>query len=943
MDGIKALIKFMYSELFCWLVAKINEAHAAARLNEASAAFIGILDIFGFEIMKTNSFEQLCINFANEVLQKQFNEYIFVREQEIYAREGLDTREIVFRDNQGLIDLISKKPVGILPICEEHVMLSFKRDADNMALLNAMHKAHGGEGPKSVGGNEFYLKPRFTSDPNFTVKHFAGDVKYTIDDFIEKNRDGLVQNMKEMLVDSSSSFMLNLFGVQAKRQPDSPGYIASVMADGGGGIHGDEFEGGNEGGGGGRSSSSKKEGLAAMQTVSLRFRGQLEKLTATLRSTQPHYIKCVKPNSVKAAGALQAKLVVEQLRYSGVLEMVRIRQEGYPTRLPFRDVFLSLKALTLFALEGEHKAACEAAGVLKMVTAASASAISAEQAKVVCVALTGQFLGADDGFQLGKTKLFMQSGVMSKLNEHQDALLADSATTIQKQVRCILETKRYQRLLKFVIMVQAAGRRANALRKFATMITLDRLKKKKQREKEDRCAKRLQTIARQRAEEKTFAKKKWLVTAIATRHRMRQAAKVLGDSKARVLAIKHNHAAQILQRSLKKCFYRIALRRAIEEMHTLAAKGQTQQLLRMLDQKALSGASRAPGAKDLRALRLRAFQFRSLLHSAALSGSQALVNELKPTPAELAATDSKGNTTLHYAAASTSLDLIKYLLSEHFCPDAEVSTADVNAGHITSHARAPSISPDNGRSMTLNAELKSGWLKKRRETDKFRKRWCTLRQKTGLEYRDTMKSPKPSLVIPLSGAILKRSTHEEFAFEVHSPELAKLKKKNKENRLYFQAEDEISFNEWYTVLRTCVGSTATIREKRSKPMHFVNMGRRSEVLMRCNNNGESMHHCAVTLGIKAGLDPKVAREWHAVQTVVWLVENGCDVNSTDDDGRTVLHSLLDADHPSPQVKVLFVKHFCSYLKSLANHLTEFLVVPADNRSTLCSHSCEQRC
>ena len=98
----------------------------------------------------------------------------------------------------------------------------------------------------------------------------------------------------------------------------------------------------------------EEEGLAAMQTVSLRFRGQLEKLTATLRSTQPHYIKCVKPNSVKAAGALQAKLVVEQLRYSGVLEMVRIRQEGYPTRLPFRDVFLSLKAHALRA-QGEHE------------------------------------------------------------------------------------------------------------------------------------------------------------------------------------------------------------------------------------------------------------------------------------------------------------------------------------------------------------------------------------------------------------------------------------------------------------------------------------------------------------------------------------------------------------------------------------------------------------
>ena len=106
-------------------------------------------------------------------------------------------------------------------------MLSFKRDADNMALLNAMHKAHGG-GPQERRRERVLLEAAVHFDPNFTVKHFAGDVKYTIDDFIEKNRDGLVQNMKEMLVDSSSSFMLNLFGVQAKRQPDSPGYTSRL-------------------------------------------------------------------------------------------------------------------------------------------------------------------------------------------------------------------------------------------------------------------------------------------------------------------------------------------------------------------------------------------------------------------------------------------------------------------------------------------------------------------------------------------------------------------------------------------------------------------------------------------------------------------------------------------------------------------------------------------
>ena len=102
---------------------------------------------------------------------------------------------------------------------------------------------------------------------------------------------------------------------------------------------------------------------------------------------------------------------------------------------------------------------------------------------------------------------------------------------------------------------------------------------------------------------------------------------------------------------------------------------------------------------------------------------------------------------------------------------------------------------------------KCGWLKKRRETDRFRKRWCILRQDSNLEYRDTKTSSKASLVIPLSGALLKRAAGIPFAFEIHSPALMRKNRKNKEGRLYFQADDEVGFNEWFSLLRSCVGST----------------------------------------------------------------------------------------------------------------------------------------
>lgn len=140
-NNVNALIKWLYDKVFKWLLESINKSHSLLIHGDREPRkFIGILDIFGFEILGDNSFEQLCINYTNERLQQQFNDRIFASEQELYAQEGINWTIITYRDNQNVIDLISKKPSGLLYILEEHGMMN--RTPDDAALLNHFHTVH---------------------------------------------------------------------------------------------------------------------------------------------------------------------------------------------------------------------------------------------------------------------------------------------------------------------------------------------------------------------------------------------------------------------------------------------------------------------------------------------------------------------------------------------------------------------------------------------------------------------------------------------------------------------------------------------------------------------------------------------------------------------------------------------------------------------------------
>lgn len=185
LDARDAVAKSLYSTLFSWLVQRINRI-----VCKGDKTCIAILDIFGFEDFKENSFEQLCINYANENLQFHFNKHVFKLEQQEYAREKIEWQSITFTDNHALLNLIGKKPVGIFPLLDDES--NFPKATD-LSFLEKCHYNH--------ALNELYSRPRMSS-MEFGIKHYAGQVWYSVDGFLDKNRDTLRSDVMDLLVSS---------------------------------------------------------------------------------------------------------------------------------------------------------------------------------------------------------------------------------------------------------------------------------------------------------------------------------------------------------------------------------------------------------------------------------------------------------------------------------------------------------------------------------------------------------------------------------------------------------------------------------------------------------------------------------------------------------------------------------------------------------------------
>lgn len=298
LDARDAIAKALYACLFSWLVQRIN----LIVYKGAKKTTIAILDIFGFENFKENSFEQLCINYANETLQSYFSKYVFKIEQQEYAKDKIDWQPLPYPDNHAVLNLIAKKPIGILSLLDDES--NFPKASDH-SFLEKCHYNH--------ALNDLYSRPRLSS-VEFGIKHYAGQVWYSVDGFLDKNRDTLRPDVLELLISSRMPLISKMFQSLRSSIEASKSYNRSD----------------------GRFVTMKPRA----PTVSARFQDSLHALLETMSKCNPWFVRCIKPNNEKAAMKFDMPVVLEQLRYSGVLETIRIRKLGYPIRLKFQQ-FLS--------------------------------------------------------------------------------------------------------------------------------------------------------------------------------------------------------------------------------------------------------------------------------------------------------------------------------------------------------------------------------------------------------------------------------------------------------------------------------------------------------------------------------------------------------------------------------------------------------------------------
>uniref|UniRef100_A0A8C0IYL9 Myosin-7B n=1 Tax=Chelonoidis abingdonii TaxID=106734 RepID=A0A8C0IYL9_CHEAB len=375
--AVGALAKATYDRMFKWLVTRINKT-LDTRL--ARQFFIGVLDIAGFEIFEYNSFEQLCINFTNEKLQQFFNHHMFVLEQEEYKKEGIEWVFIDFGlDLQACIDLI-EKPLGILSILEEECMFP---KASDMSFKAKLYDNHIGKSPN-------FQKPRPDKkrkyEAHFELVHYAGVVPYNIIGWLDKNKDPLNETVVGVFQKSQNKLLNSLY----------ENYV----------------------------SSSSGEPVSCLTVVSA-LQENLNKLMTNLRATQPHFVRCIIPNETKTPGAMDAFLVLHQLRCNGVLEGIRICRKGFPNRILYADFKQRYRILNPAAIPDD-----------KFVDSRKATE-----------KLLNSLELDHSQYKFGHTKVFFKAGLLGHLEEMRDERLAKILTMLQARIRGRLMRIEYQKII----------------------------------------------------------------------------------------------------------------------------------------------------------------------------------------------------------------------------------------------------------------------------------------------------------------------------------------------------------------------------------------------------------------------------------------------------------------------------------------------------------------
>ncbi|XP_051159362.1 myosin-VIIa [Leptopilina boulardi] len=388
-----AFVKGIYGRLFIHIVKKINEA--IFRPKHTSRSAIGVLDIFGFENFNHNSFEQFCINYANENLQQFFVQHIFKLEQEEYNHEGINWQHIEFVDNQDALDLIAVKQLNIMALIDEES--KFPKGTDH-TMLAKIHKTH--------GTHKNYLKPKSDINTSFGLNHFAGVVFYDTRSFLEKNRDTFSADLLQLIHISSNKFLQLCFV--------------------------EDIEMGSE---------TRKRA----PTLSTQFKKSLDSLMKTLSTCQPFFIRCIKPNEYKKPMMFDRGLCCRQLRYSGMMETIRIRRAGYPIRHAFPE-FVERYRFLIPGIPPAHKTECRVATYK------------------ICHAVLGR-----SDYQLGHTKVFLKDAHDLFLEQERDRVLTRKILILQRNIRGWVYRRRFLRMRSAAIIIQKLWRGYAQLQRYKLM------------------------------------------------------------------------------------------------------------------------------------------------------------------------------------------------------------------------------------------------------------------------------------------------------------------------------------------------------------------------------------------------------------------------------------------------------------------------------------------
>ncbi|NXC04177.1 MYO7A protein, partial [Orthonyx spaldingii] len=395
-DGRDAFVKGIYGRIFLWIVNKINSAifNPASQKPKDRRQSIGLLDIFGFENFSNNSFEQLCINIANEHLQQFFVHHVFKLEQEEYLAEHIAWSNIDFTDNRQALEVIALKPMNIISLIDEESRFPKGTDATMLVKINSLH-----------GKSKVYIAPKSVHDTKFGINHFAGVVFYESKDFLEKNRDTLSANVMQVVHSSKNKFLREIF--QVETTPPIHAFCSQGL------------------------DTTKR-----LSTLGGQFKQSLEKLMKILEQCQPYFIRCIKPNDYKKPLLFDRELCIKQLRYSGMMETIQIRKAGYPIRYSFEEFFQRYRVLLPWSLRQQLK----------------------NDARQSCISISEAVLGKDESWQVGRTKIFLKDHHDTVLELQRQNVLTDKVLLIQKVMRGLKDRKQFLKQRKSAVAIQSAWR-----------------------------------------------------------------------------------------------------------------------------------------------------------------------------------------------------------------------------------------------------------------------------------------------------------------------------------------------------------------------------------------------------------------------------------------------------------------------------------------------------